>query len=55
MKRKVAYFLILFPIFLLILSACKSKTEGFLTILNSQNQQIYQTRNTKTLDDLQIC
>ena len=51
MKRKVAYFLILFPIFLLILSACKSKTEGFLTILDSQNQQVYQTNNTKTLDE----
>lgn len=51
MKRKIAYFLVLFPISLLILSACKSKTEGFLTILNSQNQQIYQTRNTKTLDE----
>ena len=51
MKRKVAYFLILFPIFLLILSSCKSKTEGFLTILDSQNQQVYQTNNTKTLDE----
>ena len=51
MKRKVAYFLILFPVFLLILSACKSKTEGFLTILDSQNQQVYQTNNTKTLDE----
>ena len=51
MKRKIAYFLVLLPIFFLILSACKSKSEGFLTILNSQNQQIYQTRNTKTLDE----
>ena len=51
MKRKIAYFLVLLPIFLLILSACKSKTDGFLTILDSQNQQVYQTNNTKTLDE----
>ncbi|MDO4667269.1 MAG: hypothetical protein Q4A90_05475 [Streptococcus sp.] len=52
MKKNKFYFILTFILSLLVLTACQTKAAGEeeLVVLDSDNQEIYQTTNSQTLD-----
>ena len=54
MKKKVFYLLFVCGLMLLFLAACTTRTVGILTVFDSQNQQIFETTNSETLDQFSV-